>query len=433
MFEVFDWNKEFAQSYHQIKEINSSFQIISKAQQQESDKLTKLEHDIKELTEKIGVPLTSIEEILGQHSQASVQSRKLKWDDEFFLNNNLAIVEARVKEEVLKNPELLPSLSNLDYTIVGISGLIAAILDLLIVKIPKNVNYLGKYQQEGSNFTQWLKTLGVDTEGKLNNFFKWCEDTCKVPYDQSINPNIKGFSPKTHRLFSLGHDPLFGLIFGTLDILNGTMTAFDANGKLHILKTFDMSLTGKAFAPLIWLGHIVSDMCTKMGVPIPGWAFTQLLQIGSFGSDKRTIAEISRWMYLNGYDLRHFVTMSVPVTVIEMIVRSYHYLSSLESPEQLHNSIHQSVATKELAQIQSQLKLHKMLFMAHAIAVSGNALKVFTYSANPLAINFPQWLAFIKESLNILRATTRDKTPETIVRNRTKINDVWEEIEDISI
>lgn len=52
MFEVFDWDKEFTQTYHKIKEINSSFQIISKAQQQESDKLTKLEHEIRDLAEK---------------------------------------------------------------------------------------------------------------------------------------------------------------------------------------------------------------------------------------------------------------------------------------------------------------------------------------------------------------------------------------------
>lgn len=431
MYELYNWDKEFAESYQKIKELNSSFKTIYKIQQQESDKLTELEYDIINLAKQIGIPVTSVEEILGTHSLPSYQSRKLEWDDKFFLNNNLLIIETRVKEEVFKNPELLPKLSNLDYAIVCISGLVAVIVDFLIVKIPININYLGKFQQEGSNFTHWLKTLGINEEGKLNNFLQWCEDTCKVSYDQSINPNIKGFTPKTHRLFSLGHDPLFGLIFGTLDILNGTMTAFDANGKLHILKTFDMSLTDKAFAPLIWLGHIVSDMCTKMGVPIPGWAFTQILQFGSFGSDKRTIADISKWMYLNGYDLRHFVTMSVSVAVIELIVRGYHYLSSLESPEQIHCSMHNSIATKEIAQIQSKLKLHKMLFLAHAIGASGNALKVFTYSGNPLAINLPQWLVFMKESLNILQAVTRDKTPEIIVRNRTKINDVWKEIEGV--
>ena len=320
----------------------------------------------------------------------------------------------------------------MDYAIVGIAGLVATILDFLVVKIPKDINYLGKYQQEGSNFTKWLKTFGTDKEGELSQFLKWCENTCKVSYDQSISSNIKGFNPRSHRLLSLGHDPLFGLIFGTLDILNGTMTTFDINGKLHVLKTFDMPLADKVFAPFIWLGHIVSDMCTKMGIPIPGWAFLQLIQFGSFGSDKKTIADISRWMYLNGYDIRHFVTMSFPVAVIEFIVRAYHYLSSLDNPEQLQASPYTSIATKELAQMKSNLKLRKMLLLAHAMAASGNAVKVFTYSGNPLAINLPQWIFLIKESIRMIQAVTRDTTPEKIIRNREKINNVWQEIKNIN-
>ena len=74
-----------------------------------------------------------------------------------------------------------------------------------------------------------------------------------------------------------------------------------------------------------------------------------------------------------------------------------------------------------------------MLFLAHAIAASGNALKVFVYSGNPLAINLTQWLFFLKETVNIVRASMRDRTPEIIIRNRSKINQEWEEIENINI
>jgi hypothetical protein len=433
MSRILNWDNEFLEMSQRIRDIHFSFATINQTQKQETEKLTQLQNDVISLAKDIGVSEDIIRNILDTNLQPSKSQRQLIWEDEIFLNNNFLIIEDRVKEEVFRNPEFLPPLSNLDYAIVGISGLVATILDFLVVKIPKDINYLGKYKQEGSNFTQWLKTLGIDQEGKLNPFLKWCEDTCKVSYDQSINPNIKGFNPKTHRLLSLGHDPLFGLIFGTLDIINGNMTAFDINGNLHILKTFDMSLEDKAFAPLIWLGHIISDMSTKMGVPIPGWAFLQLMQFGFYGSDTKTIADISRWMYLNGYDLRHFITMSVPVTVIEIIVRGYHYLSCLDSAEQLQYSLHTSIANREMYEIKSNLKLHKMLFLAHAISASGNALKIFTYAGNPLAINLPQWLFFAKESLTILQAVTRDTTPEKIVRNRDKINDTWDEIKNINI
>lgn len=211
------------------------------------------------------------------------------------------------------------------------------------------------------------------------------------------------------------------------------MTAFDINGKLHILETFDIPLSDKAFSPLIWLGHIVSDICTQMGVPIPGWAFLQLMQFGSIGSNDKTVADISRWMYVNGYDLTHLVTMSVPTSIIELIVRSYHYLSLLESPEHLSNLVNSSIAVKEITQIKSNLKLHKMLFLAHAVAASGNALKVFSYAGNPLAINLTQWSALIKESVVIIKMINRDKTPEKIVSNRSKINAKWKEIKDMKI
>lgn len=431
MSELFDWNGELSELSQRLRDVNSNTESLRQFQKQESEELTQLRSEIMNLAKMMGV---SVEDILGTPNQKPYyESRQLQWDDEFYLSNNPLILEAKVKEEVFRNPEILPALSDIDYAIVGISGMVASLLDFLVVSIPKDINYLGKYQQKGSNFTGWLRTLGVDKDGNLNPFLKWCENVCKVPYDQSINSSIQGFNPRSHGLFSLGHDPLFGLIFGTLDILNGSMTAFDANGNLQIVKTFDVTSNDKVFAPLLWLGHIISDMCTKMGVPIPGWAFLQLLQFGSFGANNKTIADISRWMYLNGYDLRHFFTMSIPVAVIEIVVRGYHYLSSLKTPEQLEYSLHSSIASKELAEIQSNLKLHKMLFLSHAIAASGNALKVFTYSGNPLAINLPQWLLFLNESVKIVQLITRDKTPEKILRNRNKINKEWEEIKNISI
>mgnify|MGYP006270360583 CR=1 FL=1 len=431
MSEIFSWDDELLESSQKIRDINSNFDKIRQTNKQESDELMQLRLEIINLASAIGV---SVEDILeNPNQQPAYESRQLQWDDDFFLNDNPLMIEAKVKAEVFRSPEILPPLSSLDYGIVGIAGFVAALVDFLIVKIPKDINYLGAYQQQGSHFTAWLKSLGVDENGKLNSFLKWCETVCKVPYDRSIDPNIPGFNPRTHRLLSLSHDPLFGLIFGILDIINGSMTTFDINGNIQIIKTFDLSPKDKVFAPLLWLGHIISDMCTKIGVPIPGWGFLQLLQFGSFGSNNQTIADISRWMYLNGYDLRHFISMSVPVAAIEIIVRGYHYLSSLEAPEQIEHSLHSSVASKELLQIESNLKLHKMLFLAHAVAASGNALKVFVYSGNPLAINLTQWLFFLKESVNIIRDLMRDRTPEIIIRNRSKINQEWEEIKNINI
>ncbi|MBD2299530.1 hypothetical protein [Nostoc sp. FACHB-190] len=430
MSSVFDFNDELKTSAQELTDAHLKIKKIHHIYDKESDELMHLKDEIIQIAESTGINLKGIIETTAE--ELTTTSR-FQWDDDFFLSYNPLLVDARVKEEIYRNPEILPPLSNLDYAIVGIAGLVATLLDFLVVKIPNDINYLGRYQQDGSSFTKWLKTLGINQEGRLNQFLQWCEDNCKVSYDQSINPNIRGFNPRSHRLLSLGHDPLFGLIFGTLDILNGSMTAFDINGKLHIVKTFDLPLQDKVFAPLIWLGHIISDMCTKMGVPIPGWAFLQIMQFGSYSSNTKNIADISRWMYLNGYDLRHFLTMSSPVAVIEIIIRGYYYLSSLYRPEQIQHHLHSSIANKEIYQIKSNLKLNKMLFLAHAISSSGNALKLFTYSGNPLAINLPQWIFLVKESVSILQVANRDTTVEKIIRNRDSINACWNEIKNINI
>ncbi|MBW4472545.1 MAG: hypothetical protein KME45_19555 [Stenomitos rutilans HA7619-LM2] len=430
MTRIFNFDDELQESGKQILNIHSDLAEIRKEQRRDTDELENLASELREIYSKVGL---SPEFNNNLSPQKPNDLSTFTWDDQLFLTHNPLVAEARIKAEIFRNPELLPPLSGLDYAIVGISGLAACIIDFLIVRIPKDINYLGKFRQEGSSFTGWLRTLGTDDKNQLNPFLKWCEQVCKVPYDQSVNSNIQGFSPKTHRLLSLGHDPLFGLIFGILDILNGSITAFGTNGSLQIIKTFDPSLTDKVFSPLIWIGHIVSDVCTKMGIPIPGWAFLQILQFGSFGEKGRSIAEISKWMYLNGYDIRHLVTMSIPVAVIEIIVRSYHYLSLVDSPDKLQGSIHSSIATQEIARIESNLKLHKMLFLAHAVAASGNALKVFAYGGNPLAINLPQWIFFLKESIKIAQTVSRDKTPEKLIHNRKKIDTEWDEIRSIQI
>lgn len=352
-------------------------------------------------------------------------------EDRFFLNNNPLVLETRIQKEIYHNPKLLPKLTNLDRGIICIAGAIATIIDFLVVKIPNDVNYLGKFQQEGSSLSKRLQSLGVKESGELRGFFKWFEDNAKVPYDLSHHELVDGLAPRTHRLHSLAHDPFFGMIFGVIDILFGQMTTIDKAGNLIVVPTTSSSIGQKILSPMIWLSHIVSDICTKQGIPIPGWGFTQLLQVGDFGAKHRTMAELSRWMYIKGYDLRHFVTMSVPVAVIEIIVRAYHYLSYVKKQD-LDSSL-KPIYIKDIEKLEGNLRLHKMLFLTHTFAASGNVAKVIAYQGNPLAINFVEWIRWLDESINMVSALRREKTPKKIQRNRTKINEEWEKIRNIPI
>ena len=69
-----------------------------------------------------------------------------------------------------------------------------------------------------------------------------------------------------------------------------------------------------------------------------------------------------------------------------------------------------------------------MLFLAHAMAASGNGIKIFLSSGNPLTFNLSQWLFLLKESIEIVKLAVRDKTTEKIIRNRQEIDKQWQQI-----
>ncbi len=48
---------------------------------------------------------------------------------------------------------------------------------------------------------------------------------------------MEGLSSLFHRLYSLGHDPILGFVAGVFDIMNGTITTIDKNGRFLVQKT----------------------------------------------------------------------------------------------------------------------------------------------------------------------------------------------------
>lgn len=429
MGRIINFNNEFNEFDNRKKEVKNDTLNVNKIQNENS-------RDLEDLQEEID-SIMSVNKV-EQRSGISIEEPFLNnWENRLFIVEEKGFIEERLQKEIYKNPKLLPELSTLEWCIVGATGAIAALLDIIVVRTPNGkmtFELFGKKlfdfdaYSESFHPTSFIKSnLGVDEQGELNEFLKWLEKVCKVPYDQSVNPDIAGFTPKTHRMLNLGHDPLLGMFFGIFDIFNGSMTAFDINGKLHVVKTFVPDTGTKLLSPLIWLGHLVSDLCTKMGLPIPGWGFTQLLQFGSFGEKDRTIADITKYMYLKGYDVRHFASMSIVPGTIELIIRAYHLLSNnLNKKEELFSPDQQTILYKETEIINSNMKLHKMLFYSHLIATSGNALKIFGSGNNPLALNLPQWIAFAKECQAVGKIVTRNQKPDMIIRNRSKIDEEWD-------
>lgn len=267
------------------------------------------------------------------------------------------------------------------------AGLVAALVDVLLVRIPTDVLYLGEHHQSGSPLTKWLRSLEVPADNRLAQWFK-------VSFDKVKGVPVDGFYPRSHRLQTPGHDPLLGLVVGVIDIMRGGLTAIGKDGGVTVLNGLKAPVYNPFKALVLWIGHLLSDAPTKMGIPAPGWSALQLLQMGSFGEKERTVAELARFMYLKGYDSRHFLTMSTSVAAAEIVLRGYFWLRRKMDPpygEECDVQAHVAGARRT----GDHPRFVSMALGAHGIAAAANAGKVALTAGNPLAINYAQWLRFL--------------------------------------
>lgn len=325
-----------------------------------------------------------------------------------------------------------------DYLFVFGSGILAALTDLLLVRIPKTMGP-GQYGgQEGSPLTEWLKrydTRPGQSEGWFAEWARELEKRCKTPYDRQHAVlddelvKIPGMGGRTHRFQSLGHDPVLGFVFGVLDILRGTITGFSYD---HLEGTHGFS-SGQVFSPLPpagmkermvrlieailkHIGHLISDVATPMGLSAPLMTLLQGINAGSFGKKNRTVGEVARWMYLEGYDLRHFVVAGITPAVIEITLRAYLMLR------------HYSENGETKFRLAASPKYRSMLLTAHGVAAAANAGKVTLCQGNPLAINQAEWMAFLRYLLPHMKYWIFDRH-RLKLEHMDRINEAgWDEL-----
>lgn len=298
-------------------------------------------------------------------------------------------------------------LDALDVAIAVGAGLLSAAVDILLVGIPE-------------------KTAGGLKAAPLSGFIRdhiegaftpqqvaELEKAAKVPYDAPINKGftetrVEGLFPGMHRLYSLGHDPLLGLVVGTSDILTGRMTTIDKNGRVvsQVIERYADRAEADVFGAVAkQLTHFLSDVSTPAGLPVPCMALFDLMKFGSIGEEEATIAEVVQGMYWGGYDFAHFCSMSMPVAVAEAFVRFAYALKRRSEGVPLKDAASLSASREKCP------KLPTMLFLAHASAAAVNAGKVwFSVEKSPMAINYPQWVAFAKYSYRQLKWALIEKS-----------------------
>lgn len=308
-------------------------------------------------------------------------------------SNELAICQLNEEFNVIHR------LDAFDISIAALAGLVGAAVDILLVGIPsKTPNGLKGGSLENYVRDYFDKKFPEEEMQKLAN-----SKVSKVPYDAQGNRHttirVEGLSAYYHRLLQLGHDPLLGFIFGVADILTGRMTTIDKAGNIvsQVIENYADRKESDIFAALAkQVIHLKSDVTTSMGLPAPLMSLFNLLQFGSIGEEEQTIAEIVQGMYYEGYDFIHFCSMSVPAMLVEVIVRLGYAIKRIKEGYAVKDSIPLSLNKEK------HPKLATMLFIAHAGATAANAGKVY-FTQNPVAINYPQWIAFAKYSYSQLK------------------------------
>lgn len=320
-------------------------------------------------------------------------------------------------------------LDKIDITICAAAGILGAVIDILLIGIPQKTPEGLKGGPLSNYVRDWFNQRFPEEEmEKLAN-----SKVSKVSFDAQDNRHtteyVTGLSAYYHRLLSLGNDPILGLIFGVYDILNGKMTTIDKTGKIvsQVMENYADRKESDIFAAIAkQIIHFKSDITTSMGLPAPLMALFNLLQFGSIGEEEQTIAEIVQGMYYEGYDFIHFCSMSIPTMIIEVIIRLGYGIKRIKEGNSIKNSIPFSLNREK------HPKLSTMLFIGHSAATAVNAGKVY-FTKNPMAINYPQWVAFAKYSYKQLKWVLLEKPElrDAYVRGiiAEELNEVYAEID----
>ena len=378
--------------------VSSDISVAVKREMENRDDINSLIVQVEELSAVIGCPVEYIEQLPDIDASFNAEIDK-------------GIAEMTGKRR------LFPPLSTTEYIVAALAGTLSVIIDVLLVGTPEVVKiYHGGENFDGSKLTELIRKIKPDDGTEVGHILKWLSDKCKVPYDISCEKGV--VTPDNHRLRGLGHDPYLGLFFAIADIIMGTTTCIDNNGGIRILPNYDASITEKLLSVFYYIGHIISDLFTARGLPIPGFFLTQFF---SGNGEDGSLAKIAEKMYKDGYDTRHLASMSVPVAVKNIVVEAYCRITKPEEDGFM------PLVEKELAEQAYMLKKEKMLFIGNSIGVAGNIIKFVAppNCCNPCALNATQWFSFIRNSIQMTKAACRDRSVETVFEGRSKLQQEW--------
>lgn len=358
--------------------------------------------------------------------QKSLGINCYKRDSRSIINDDIKEINIAV-DDLLKNNSLFdktpifPKLSETDMIVSCICGIVAAIIDIAFVGTPQvRKLYNGKEGFDGGLLTKLLRNIGNNKKKGIGKLFYHLSKRCKVPYDISSKKGV--VCPNNHRLRCFAHDPLYGLMFAVVDIIYDTCTCIDDTGCLRILVNNKNSVENKWLAVIYYFGHLLSDVSTSRGLPVPGFCFLEFFT--QEASDK-SIAKIAEDMYISGYDLRHYTSMSITVILIDNLINIYNKLVNINTDD-----IFETISEKEKKRVDYNLKRIKMKAIAKGTACTGNIVKFISppNCGNPKDVNMAEWISFLHTGVQMIKAASRDMAIEQVMCQREQLDKGWDDL-----
>lgn len=307
-----------------------------------------------------------------------------------------------------------------DYAIAGSCGLFAAMLDLLCIKAPLKPTVTWNQKVDGI-FNEGVqkafnKVLPSDLSDELSK-----KNPIGAP-DSSTMGNLIGapakvLSPFNHRLRSLSHDPILGFLFGVWDMANGTCTVV-INGEIRSFPSTKDPIDGNFFQLFgRMLGHLISDVNAPsakgnrgMGLPAPFMGILRMFEGIPVGNSN--FGRQIEWMYLNGYDFRQFVVSSVPMVIMEVLLRAFYTIKQVKLYDAPFGE-----SMIDTMPIKMNPRFRIMLALSYGTSSVINAGKIYI-TKNIMNANYSSWMGLSWNGFHALKWALLDRQLK-----------LWDEIE----
>ena len=361
----------------------------------------------EQITQKVALREVHIEEIYAE--------ARNKYSQNITLNDILSIED---KKEVnylinkhIEDFNLKYSLDIWDYAIAGSCGLFASMLDILCVSAPPSPTTPYNKKVDGI-FNRWVqdafnKFLTPEISEQLSKANKIGSADVSTIKD-ILNAPDKLIRPTNHRLKALSHDPVLGLFFGVLDMMRGKITIV-GGGTITSYDTTILPVEGSILDNLSkMLGHLLSDVNAPsvagnrgMGLPAPFMGLLRMFDNINIGDIN--IGKTVEYMYVKGYDFRQFVVTSIPVAIMEVLLRVFYIVKQMN----VYNVNFQD-AFVETIPLNLNPKFRMMLALSYGTFAGVNAGKVYV-TKNILNANYAAWMGFAWNTFFALKWALLDR------------------------